>query len=1135
MLSKSTQRYFESFKEKVDEVYEFSNKARSLGFDPVDSVEIPTALSMAEKVVGLISTIYPQVMNSGIAERILEFEKEYGKLSSVVSFKIADEISSEKFCKFNDNLEAIDCAIRIGFAYITLGVVSSPIEGFTGIKVGKRRDGKDYLVASFSGPIRSAGTTASCMVLFLIDFLREKFGFYKYDPTEDEVKRTYTELFDFNERVANLQYMPTEEEALFIAKNIPFQIAGDPSEKIEVSNYKNLERISTNNLRSGFCLVLAEGLAQKAPKGWRLYSEVKKSGIIGTGFDWIEDYLKIHEKVLGGKSDEDSTPVYMKDLVAGRPLFGKPGASGGFRFRYGRSRNSGFSSVCIHPMTMKITNDFLAIGSQLKIEKPSKGCVVTSCDSIEGPIVKLNNNSVVKIEKEIDFEKIKDDIVEIIYLGDILFPFSDVLNRNSKLIKSAYVEEWWVKELENVSSEKLDNIDFWNLSLEKAIELSRKYEIPLHPKYIFYWNEISNKEFLNLLNWFKVGRREDGKGLTLPLKMEYAKGKRALELLGVLHRVEKGLVYVDEIHTSSLFHNFGIYSNLDEIEIDKYDLEKSVLEIVNINSLFRIKDKSGEFIGARMGRPEKAKLRKIQGSPNSLFSLGSSGGRMKTFKSALEKGVVKSDFPNYFCDICDSYSVFKKCDKCGGKTELKEVEDNYGRFKKFSEREIDFNKHFNLALEKLKLKDGAFLDSIKGVEKNFSGDKIQEKLEKGILRSKYNLNVNKDGTIRMDGTELPLVSFKPEEIGTSVEKLKELGYVKDVNGDDLVNENQMLELMPHDVLIPASSSSPDEKGDSVFIKICNFVDDLLVNLYGLDPYYNVKTREDLVGHLGICMAPHNCAGVACRFIGFSNTLGIMASPYMHAAIRRDCDGDEMAIMLLGDVLLNFSKKYLPNRRGSTQDAPLVLNVKIDAGEVDDQILDFEYCDSYPLDLYEKSLEGKHSSEVNVNTVKDILKRGDDPFGGYGFTHPVSNFNTGVFCSAYKLLEDMLKKVDGQMDLAQKLRSVDIDDVARLVIEKHFVKDIKGNLRKFSQQTFRCSNCNHIHRRPPISGKCYNCGQEKLIFTVHEGGIKKYLKPALNLGEKYNISPYLQQVLDLVNGYIESIFGVPEQKGLDKWM
>jgi DNA polymerase II large subunit len=42
-------------------------------------------------------------------------------------------------------------------------VVSSPIEGFTGLKLGKTRDGKDYFKAYFSGPIRSAGTTASCV------------------------------------------------------------------------------------------------------------------------------------------------------------------------------------------------------------------------------------------------------------------------------------------------------------------------------------------------------------------------------------------------------------------------------------------------------------------------------------------------------------------------------------------------------------------------------------------------------------------------------------------------------------------------------------------------------------------------------------------------------------------------------------------------------------------------------------------------------------------------------------------------------------------------------------------------------------------------------------------------------------
>jgi len=52
-------------------------------------------------------------------------------------------------------------------------VVSSPLEGFTELKLGRTLDGKEYFKAYFSGPIRSAGTTASCVVLMLIDYLRE--------------------------------------------------------------------------------------------------------------------------------------------------------------------------------------------------------------------------------------------------------------------------------------------------------------------------------------------------------------------------------------------------------------------------------------------------------------------------------------------------------------------------------------------------------------------------------------------------------------------------------------------------------------------------------------------------------------------------------------------------------------------------------------------------------------------------------------------------------------------------------------------------------------------------------------------------------------------------------------------------
>ena len=49
---------------------------------------------------------------------------------------------------------------------------------------------------------------------------------------------------------------------------------------------------------------------------------------------------------------------------------------------------------------------------------------------------------------------------------------------------------------------------------------------------------------------------------------------------------------------------------------------------------------------------------------------------------------------------------------------------------------------------------------------------------------------------------------------------------------------------------------------------------------------------------------------------------------------------------------------------------------------------------------------------------------------------------------------MEEKLTGQLDIAQKVRAVDAEDVARLVIEKHFLRDIKGNLRRFSKQEFK---------------------------------------------------------------------------------
>lgn len=1127
--------YFKNLMKNVDIEYDIAINARSKGFDPVDKVESLIASSLAEKSVGLISSIYSQFegdVGKKISNRIIELEKEFGKLNIAVSFKIAEEISKEKYCKFSSLLESIDAGIRVGFAYLTLGVVSSPIEGFTGIKIKKRINGGEYLAAYFSGPIRSAGTTATCVLLMLIDYLRETFGYEKYDSTEDEIKRYIIENQDYHNRVTNLQYLPSDFEIEFLAKNIPIEINGSPTEEKEVSNFKDLPRVETNKIRGGMCLCFSEGLAQKAKKGWRLLSELKKNKFISSGWDFLDEYIKIQDNKK--KENKIHGPLFLKDIVAGRPIFSYPSCSGGFRFRYGRNRTSGFSAVSIHPSSMIVLDGFLASGTQLKVEKPTKGSIVTSCSTIDGPIVKFKDGSVKKINGTIDENEV-NNIEEIIYLGDILFPLSDVVNRNANLPFPGYVEEWWSEELKSASNNQ-ENLDVYNVDLEKSVELSLKYNIPLHPSHIFYWTEISIDQFVSLINFLKFSSWDEG--LILPYSdenfKEYADGKRALELLGVEHSIDNKKIFVK--YGDSLLENFGTNKNSNFKEyfseyLEKIDKNKSVLENINLFSRFLIKNKAGDFIGARMGRPEKAKLRDIRGNPNVLFPHDKNSLRDSNI---IDKKNIISNFPIFFCENCNKELIHNICDSCGknsrrmyfcnlcNSVKRNQDCDMHGKCSSLYTRSVNVEGIINHALNNYGVDKNNFSTKVLGVG-NINGEYGDfENPTKGILRSKYNLSVNKDGTIRYDATEIPITHFKPIEIGASIEKLISLGYKKDIYGKELNSLNQILEIMPHDIILPSELKNSGDSADIAFSNVANFLDELIEKMYKMDRYYNIKTKDDLIGQLVVCMAPHNCAGAIGRIIGFSRMQGLLASPFMHAAMRRDCDGDEASIMLLLDVLLNFSRRFLPMHRGGTQDAPLMLNIKISAGEVDDQILDFEVGYNYPLSLYEAAEKREHSSLVKINNIKNILNSGDDAFSNIGFTHDTENINLGALNSTYKSLPTMKEKTLGELRLMDKIRAVDVSDAASLIIDRHLIRDIRGNLRKFFRQEFRCSSCNERFRRPPLIGKCTKCGGN-LIFTISEGSIKKYLDLALYISNRYSLSSYTKQVLDMTKYYIDTIF------------
>jgi DNA polymerase II large subunit len=1173
--SAKIKQYFEQIEGEVTRSYKVAEAARAKGLDPEDHVSIPLARNMAERVTGLISTLAPQLVGTKMTERIQELEKTYDLLDWRVGFKIAEEVAKENFCKFTDKKEAMEIGIRVGFAYLTLGIVSAPLEGFIGLKIKKRKDGKEYLATCYAGPIRGAGGTAAATSVVLADYIRIKMGYAPYDPSEEELSRYVTEIQDYHERVTNLQYFPSEEEIRFMVSHLAVQVDGDPTEKFEVSNHKDLERIETNRIRGGICLVLAEGLTQKAPKIWKRLA--KWGGELDLEeWNFLEEFISLQKKIKakqstsGEETEEKIKPNYtfIADLVAGRPVLTHPMRKGGFRLRYGRGRVSGFSAACLNPATLKMLNDYVAIGTQLKLERPGKAATITLCDTIDGPTVKLRNGTVLKVNSESQAKELKNEIEEVLFLGDILFNYGDFSENGHVLVPAGYCEEWWILELEkelvnlfgsydlvklskliDISEERLEVL-FKNYLTEipsviEAITLSKKMNVPLHPAHTYYWKGVKKEEFETLVAWLEKGswkiNVEGIQKIILPLNKDYFLGKQILEEIGIPHLVVGTENVVIELNEArALACCFGVKNKEELLMKDFKGLLEGVgedykLELFEGISEVKLRDKSGTFIGARMGRPEKAKMRKLTGSPHVLFPVGDEGDRLRSFQAALKNGKITGDFPLYFCDSCKKEMVYRKCEECGGECKqtyfcrfcgnMEKDKCAHGEGYRYKKRGIDINYFFEKTIRRLGMV--VYPDLIKGVRGTANKHHVMEHLAKGVLRAKHSVCVNKDGTTRYDCTELPITHFKPKEIHTSIEKLKELGYDKDIKGKDLTDLDQILELLPQDIILPGSDYL-EESAIKVLGRVTKFVDELLEKFYGLKGFYNLEKKEDLVGHLVIGLAPHISAGLIGRIIGYSETQGLLAHPMWHAGLRRDCDGDESAVMLLVDALLNFSRSYLPESRGAkTMDSPLVLTAMLYPAEVDDQVHGLDVVWRYPLELYEAALEYKYPWDVNVEQLGSRLKT-EKQYEDMGFTHGINNFNHGITCSAYKTLPTMSEKLFGQMEIAQRVRAVDKEDVAKLIIQKHFIKDIKGNLRKFSMQQFRCVGCNEKYKRPPLLGKCLNCGG-KLIFTITEGSVVKYLEASLTLARDYDFSPYLKQSLYVVKDQIEGVFGKEKDK------
>ncbi|MGA1820046.1 MAG: DNA polymerase II large subunit, partial [Thermoplasmatota archaeon] len=1206
VVSEGMEAYFSSLREKANLSAAIAKRARKRGFDPTDAVEIPFADDLAGRVENLVGP-------PGIAKRIRELSPGMGREKLLL--QISQEVAQSMLDSGEDRQKTLDQATRTGLAILTEGVLVAPLEGIAEVKIGSNPDGSTYADLYFAGPIRAAGGTAQAVSVLIADQVRKQLGIGEFKVSDQEVAR-YIEEFQL---YRNLQYRPTNTEIENVVRSCPVCINGEGTEKVEVQGNRDLPRVSTNQVRSGICLVIAEGVLLKSSKilkitrsleikGWDFLEKVKgkkqeeKQGpkeaetacreeeilekLISMKDieDGVENYLsdvdedgnymeftfedEDEEEEIVHITDEGLVPTaeaavkYIKDLIAGRPVFSHPSKPGGFRLRYGRGRTCGLASIGINPLTLFLTDEFLATGTQVKIERPGKAGAVTPVDSIEGPTVLLNNGDLVAVDSKEKVRQVKGRIRSITDLGEILIPFGEFAENNHALVQGSYNEDWWRWEVqcslymkekglsehpfsesfaleakreeirkkamepfaraacagegESMSKDQLARLqkkceedadagvnkylleaasraqgleaemERYDISEheprngKRAYEVSIELGVPLHPKWTLLWHDIDISELNRLRKHvMETGSFREEEGLMIGYDDAV---KEILIKLCCPHQQRRDGYLISD-HGFILLRCLGIENDMRSIRVPKgFSRANNVMKAVNLLSGIRIRERAPTRIGARMGRPEKADIRQMKPPVHGLYPVGFGGGQQRLVKKTFPNPVEVNTIP-HLCPSCKTISPYSTCPDCMKRTMKQSSREGPGEGMMLNTR-ADAER----AARMIHIPSADSLPDMKGVKGLISREKVPERIEKGMLRAKHDVFVFRDGTIRFDMTDITMTHFRPMEIGAPAERLKSLGYTHDIYGEVLKSDDQMLELKVQDIVV-------NEKAGDYLLKVANFVDDELEMLYGEKRYYNASSRGDLIGELSIGLAPHTSAGVLCRIVGYTKALGCLGHPFYHASKRRNCDGDEDAVMLLMDGLLNFSRKFLPEKRGGQMDAPLVLSMRLDPSEIDKEAHNVDVRARYPLDFYLATTRNEKVNEYWMQRLDTVRSRLGTPlqFEGFRFSQDTTDLNFSPMISAYKTIGVTEEKIKSQLELARKIRAVDEDDVAERVLTTHLLPDLIGNLRSFAQQSFRCTKCGTKYRRITLTGKCtkwlpqpnpHRCNN-KLILTVSE--------------------------------------------------
>ncbi|MDP6379474.1 MAG: hypothetical protein QF885_07480, partial [Candidatus Thalassarchaeaceae archaeon] len=440
LLSAEMEAYQEWMDGRCDIEYQIAEKARSLGKDIIEHVEIPRASDLADRTEKLLVDHLDGLEIADELRGILGREDR-----ETASIEMSKHVAKRMHARTGDMVKAIEIGLRVGLAILTEAVLVAPLEGISNVRLLNNANGSQFVSVDFCGPIRAAGGTAQALAVLITDVVRRELGVGRYIARYEEIERVKEEFGLYR---GNLQYKPSPEEIESIVTACPVMVNGESTESEECAGFGNIENVDGTRVRGGVLLVIGEGLCLKAPK---VRKHTERLNIEGwefiTHFANKDKSIEEGDKLSFKRRTITPNDRFMKEIIAGRPVFGETLSAGGFRLRYGRTRATGLAAASLSPITMHALGNFIAVGTQLKIERPGKACAITPSDTLQGPTILHNSGCFGRIDILDKWPELENETNIIWDNGEIMLGYGEFLENNKNLVPSGYNRDWWSAEI----------------------------------------------------------------------------------------------------------------------------------------------------------------------------------------------------------------------------------------------------------------------------------------------------------------------------------------------------------------------------------------------------------------------------------------------------------------------------------------------------------------------------------------------------------------------------------------------------------------------------------------------------------------------------------------------------------------